>query len=114
MADAAWSPDDSTFRSTYCPLMSGRWLPGVKGIYALPPGFVPWILSAACRSRRLDLPSLPGYLGGDFRSLLNLWASISQPRLRYTLGSAATGGERYCTLPPSRKGTVPASLPGAQ
>jgi hypothetical protein len=100
MADAAWSPDDSTFRSPYWPLnersLAGQntRLPGVKGIYALSPRFVPWIWAQPSRG---------------FRSLVNLWASISQPRLRYTLGSAATDREDS-----SQKGTVPAPPPGAQ
>jgi hypothetical protein len=42
------------------------------------------------------------YAGRDFSSLVNLWASISQPRLRYTLGTCRDGrGEILCsdTLP---------------
>jgi hypothetical protein len=60
------------------------WFPRDERHYAPHVGSVPSISGAAFQSRRLDLPMRCGYAGGDFRSLVNLWASISQPRLLYT------------------------------
>ena len=60
MADAAWWPDDASFRS---PLVldersmagqKGRY-PGMKGITRFTRDPFPWISSAAFRSRPLDL-----------------------------------------------------------
>lgn len=87
-------------------LLSGPWLvkymvPRHEGHYVLYPEFVPWISRAALRFRRLDLPMRREHAGGDFRSLVNLWPSISQPRLRYTLGRPRRNGRdlRFLTIP---------------